>query len=124
MSLISFFATVEDDVKRVETWLAGTSWGQDLITIVTAAVNEFETSLGANSKAVFQAMVTAALGGLATGGIPGAEAAALAAGEQGVQAAGVKIATDTLAVVANHAATTARTNAAAAVAAGTPIAAA
>ena len=122
--MTSFFATVEADIAAVESWITNSSsLGAELVTVVNGAWSAFEAAAESNAGTIFKTMVTAALGGLATGGEAGAITASLAAGRAALQAAGVNVTTATLSYLSAHATATVTTNAAAAIANGTPTAA-
>ena len=121
--MTSFFATIEADIAAVEAWVGKSSVGAEIVTAVNGAWSAFESALASNAGTVFKTMVEAALAGLATGGEAGAISAAVAAGRTAVQAAGVNVTTATLSYLSAHATATVTTNAAAAIANGTPTAA-
>ena len=121
--MTSFFSTVEADIAAVESWITNSSsLGAELVTVVNGAWSAFEAAAESNAGTIFKTMVTAALGGLATGGEAGAITAALDAGRAALQAAGANVTTATLSYLSAHAAATATSGASAAVATGTPTA--
>ena len=121
--MTSFFATVEADIAAVESWITNSSsLGAELVTVVNGAWSAFEAAAESNAGTIFKTMVTAALGGLATGGEAGAITAALTSGRAALQAAGANVTTATLSYLSAQATATATSGASAAVANGTPTA--
>lgn len=90
---------VEDPIKKVITFIEGTTLGQQLEADVKAALAELESISEIDLKAAVTTIGVAALGGLTTGGTEGAIMAGIAAAPAAFAAAGKDISTKTTATL-------------------------